>query len=51
MDTIKLSRFDDTNKLFQRPRKYNFRIKKFSKDNRKNDLEKILDLSKNRNLY
>jgi len=41
MDTIKKSRFNDTNKMFVKPKKFNIRIKRMSLDFRKKDTLKI----------
>ena len=42
MDTIKIGRFEDTNKVFAKPDKYNYRFTEFSNDD---PLKVALDLS------
>ena len=44
MDTIKEGRFEDTNKMFVKPKKYDYRV---TQKNAKVEVIKILDLLKN----
>ena len=42
MDTIKLGRFEDTNKMFQNPKKVNFHITKWNDHNHEDIAKEIL---------